>query len=85
MDAETQRFLADLMGAYRGAVHRRRTIAEERAVLAVQALLLADELTATARRHDDHIGDALRRLAGPCLPRRTSRRLRNRRRTRVRG
>ncbi len=48
MDAETQRFLADLMGTYRGAVHRWRTIAEERAVLAAQALLLADELTAPA-------------------------------------
>ena len=64
-DAEGQQFLAQLAAAHDAAVEKRQTIAEERAILGAQALTLAAALTATARRHDDDLAQALHALAAP--------------------
>lgn len=64
-DAESQQFMADLTDTHHAAIEKRRTIAEERAILGAQALTLAAALTVMARRHDDDLAQALRALAAP--------------------
>jgi len=64
-DAESQQFIAALAAAHDAAVEKRQTIAAQRASLGAQALTLAETLTATARRHDDDLTQALRALAAP--------------------
>jgi len=64
-DVERDPFIAALAAAHDAAIEKRRTIAQERAILGAQALTLAGALTATARRHDDDLVQALRALAAP--------------------
>ncbi len=64
-EAERDPFIAALATAHHAAVEKRRTIAEERAILGAQAFTLAETLMATARRHDDDLAQALRSLAVP--------------------
>jgi len=64
-NTESTKFLADLTDAHAAAIEKRQTIAEERAILGAQALTLAAALTATARRLDDNLAQALRSLAVP--------------------
>ncbi len=64
-NAESQQFIAALTDEHHAAVEKRRTIAEARAILGAQALTLAETLTATARRHDDDLAQALPALAVP--------------------